>query len=74
MAHVMITCSETGEAVWTGHDIDEQSWETASIPKETLLCPACLDSHTWDKDDAFLSEASPLTDHLSAMQRHSITG
>ena len=59
MAHAMIICPETGEDVWTGHDIDEQSWETASISKEILLCPACLNSHTWDKNDAFLSDDSP---------------
>ena len=59
MAHVMIICPETGEAVWTGHNIDEQSWEALPISKETFTCPECLNSHTWDKDDAFLSDDSP---------------
>jgi len=59
MAHVMITCPETGEAVWTGLDINEQSWESISLAKEKFICPACLNSHTWDKDDAFLSDDSP---------------
>jgi len=59
MVHVMITCPETGKAVWTGHDIDEQSWEAASISKEILLCPACLNPHTWGKDEALLSDDSP---------------
>ena len=59
MAHVMITCPETGDAVWTGYDIDEQSWESVSLSKEKFICPECLNSHTWDKDDAFLSDDSP---------------
>jgi hypothetical protein len=56
MGVLMIECPNTGHAVSTGIEIDEDSF--ASLP-DTLSrsnCPLCGAEHVWWKGEAWLSE------------------
>ena len=59
MAHVLIVCPITGHQVWTRMEMDHQSFEDATISGESFTCPACGQTHTWRKEDAFLEEIGP---------------
>ena len=59
MARVLIVCPVTGHQVWTRMEMDRQSFDRATISGESFMCPACGQSHTWDKEDAFLEELGP---------------
>ncbi len=55
MARVLIKCPVTGHGVFTGIEMDEASFESSTLPDETLrLCAACGQSHPWSKEDAYL--------------------
>lgn len=52
---VMIKCPKTEESVNTGMAMDEGSFASATISRNSFSpCPSCGGSHTWDKADAFL--------------------
>jgi endogenous inhibitor of DNA gyrase (YacG/DUF329 family) len=54
---VMIKCPVTGKDVPTGMNSDEKSWEAVSYTGNTFFCPACRQTHAWNKEDAHLEEA-----------------
>ncbi len=54
----MITCPKTGKPVSTGFDMDERSFAGSAVTGNTFgPCPACGETHTWAKEDAFLGAA-----------------
>lgn len=57
MPSVMIKCPKTGKAVATGVAMDKRGFESAELTGNTFgPCPACNESHTWDKKGAWLKE------------------
>ncbi len=54
MARVMITCPVTGMVVFTGMDLPKKEFEAADIRDEIVKCPHCSQTHTWQKEDAYL--------------------
>lgn len=59
MARVMIQCPKTGRAVFTGIAMNAASFESSTLLRNTLRCPACGEDHTWDKKDAHLEGQEP---------------
>jgi hypothetical protein len=60
MAAIMITCRTTGREVYTGIDMDEDTFSTIpNIPMQTH-CPHCGGDHVWWTRNAFLSHAFKL--------------
>ncbi len=55
MRRVVITCPQTGHAVFVGAQMDEDAFERAHIKDETMkACPSCGQTHMWSKEDARL--------------------
>lgn len=54
VSQVVVTCPKTGKQVSTGMAMDKKSFETAIMSGNFFLCPACGQTHTWDKKDAKL--------------------
>lgn len=58
MADICIKCPATGETVATGMTIEPDEFErTDDLGMNTFQCPACEETHTWNKRDAFLRES-----------------
>ena len=59
MSLILIKCPDTGRAVSTGIEMDRDTFE--SLPKvgARTKCSACGGTHTWTKDDAWLSGEDP---------------
>ncbi len=55
MPDLMITCSKTGEAVSTGVGMDPGDFATVDIEGREFGCPACGQTHFWDKSEAFFA-------------------
>ncbi len=54
MARAMITCPNTGKAIYTGMSFDKGTFETSQLPSRSVLCPECGRAHTWNKQIAYL--------------------
>ena len=54
MGDVVIKCPNTGKEIPTGMSFSRQLWEAAKIEQNQVRCPACGQTHTWDKKDAKL--------------------
>ncbi|MCO6049376.1 hypothetical protein NGM99_06185 [Mesorhizobium sp. RP14(2022)] len=57
MADICIKCPSTGETVATGQTIEPENFETTDLGMQTFQCPACDETHTWNKRDAFLRDS-----------------
>ena len=57
MANVVIKCPKTGKLVPTGMNMDEASFKTSSMSGNSFICPACGETHTWNKDQASLQKS-----------------
>jgi hypothetical protein len=55
MDDVMLTCPETGELVWTGHEATPERFDLLVLEDEQLDCPACGGVHTYSKRDTVLA-------------------
>jgi hypothetical protein len=55
MPDLMITCSKTGEAVSTGVGMDPGDFATVDIEGREFGCPACGQTHFWEKSEAFFA-------------------
>lgn len=55
--NIMIKCPATGKSVFTGMSTDQQSWAGSVYSGNGFSCPACEQTHFWDKKDAFLQKA-----------------
>ena len=56
MGLVMIQCPNTGKAIPTGFDMDKTSFQSSTLNRNSVGCPACGKTHTWDKKDAWVHE------------------
>lgn len=55
MTRVVITCPQTGHAVFTGIQMDEESFRGARFTDEVMkACPSCGQTHVWSKEDVRL--------------------
>jgi hypothetical protein len=54
---VMIRCPVTGDSIATGLMTDPKSWDARQIGLNRAICPACKQSHAWNKNDTFLEGA-----------------
>ena len=54
MASVVIKCPNTDKEVNTGLSMDRMSFESATLSNNSVKCPHCGQTHTWNKSDAFL--------------------
>ena len=54
MARVLIKCPVLGRSIPTGLEVDAESWETRQLGDNRAFCPACKQTHTWTKSDAWL--------------------
>lgn len=56
MARVMITCPDSGKAVYTHLNFNWSSFDSADIGEQSTECPECGKLHRWRKSDAYLEE------------------
>jgi hypothetical protein len=54
MARIMIRCPKTQRPIPTGIAADPAAYETLTLEGNSVKCPACGETHVWDKKDAFL--------------------
>ena len=57
MPRVMIECPETGRPVYTGINLNWETFESYRFDSQTLSCPECGRQHQWSRADALLDEA-----------------
>lgn len=54
MGRIMIKCPVTGEPVFTGYEMLEESVEKWDIHDPTMgKCPQCGGEHIWQKEDTY---------------------
>ncbi|MBI1180475.1 MAG: hypothetical protein GC201_07935 [Alphaproteobacteria bacterium] len=56
MPRVMIECPETHRMIYTGVNLNWNSFEGAKIGEQTVPCPACGAVHRWTRADATIDE------------------
>jgi hypothetical protein len=56
MRRLMIECPKTGEPVSTGVSMESDEFDLVEIEGKEFGCPACGETHFWDKPDAFLEK------------------
>jgi phage FluMu protein Com len=57
MNAVVIKCPKTKQLVPTGIDLNPAQFLLMEPTPRTLRCPACREVHTWDKQDARLTDS-----------------
>lgn len=55
MAKVMIKCPVTGKPVFTGMDFPK-NMDMSGVRNNSIGCPHCGRSHTWDGKDAYFED------------------
>lgn len=56
MPEVLIDCPSTGKPIETGIALSKRHFESADMRDNSIQCPHCRQTHTWDKEDAYLKE------------------
>ncbi len=56
MARVLITCPETGKPIYTGLNLEWDTFESTRIGERTIECRECGKVHVWQRADADLDE------------------
>ena len=54
IARIMILCPTTNDPIATGLEADVASWQDRSLSYNRVLCPACKETHYWNKGQAWL--------------------
>ena len=54
MARAMITCPNTGKAIYTGMSFGKITFETSQLPDRSVLSPECGQTHIWNGQNAYL--------------------
>jgi hypothetical protein len=49
----MLKCKNCGTEFRSGIQMDEKSFETATLEANFEQCPSCAQTHTYDKPDYF---------------------
>ena len=55
MPDLMITCPTADRPVRTGVSMDPDDFEAFDIEGREFGCPACGETHLWQKSDAFFA-------------------
>jgi hypothetical protein len=57
---VLIKCPTTGKLIYTGYALDAASFAALPIEEmDPIECPACHQTHRWQKRDAILERELP---------------
>ncbi len=51
MVELKVKCSNCGEEVGTGMDMDDEQFEKALLKGSTTECPSCGEEISWGKGD-----------------------
>ena len=54
MAQIMIKCPATQQSISTGMAMDPGTFAVVTLSRNSVQCPRCGQTHTWDKKDAYL--------------------
>jgi hypothetical protein len=54
MARVMIKCPVKKVPIFTGLDMNKGSFASATMTNNSVGCPACGETHVWNKGDSWL--------------------
>lgn len=65
MNEIMIRCPETGNEISTGIHCDNESFGQLPFIVSHANCPLCGKTHSWPKDQAWLSEPPQTESALS---------
>ena len=57
MPRVMIECPETKKEVYTGINLNWETFDSYRFGERKLPCPVCGKEHEWTRADAVLDEA-----------------
>lgn len=58
MPMLYIKCPNTGEPVATGFDLPASNLQNTTLTNNSVGCPHCGQTHTWNKSDAFFLDES----------------
>ena len=59
MYSIMIKCPKTGKELKTGISVvKKEQFEGSTFGENSVRCLHCGKMHTWDKEEAFLKEAT----------------
>jgi hypothetical protein len=53
-ARIMIHCPATNDPIPTGLEAEIEGWEGRSLSYNRVFCPACKETHYWNKGQAWL--------------------
>ncbi len=56
---LLITCPSTGEPVSTGVGMERSDFDAVDIEGREFGCPACGETHIWQKSEAFFDPDDP---------------
>ncbi len=56
MAQVLIKCPNTDKEVYTGLNMSWSELDSVELGEQVFRCPRCRETHTWEKEDAWLRE------------------
>ncbi|MEN3976738.1 hypothetical protein [Emcibacter sp. SYSU 3D8] len=56
MPRVMIKCPNTGKQIYTGVNLNWETFESYRFGTQSVPCPECHASHQWSRVDAILDE------------------
>jgi hypothetical protein len=62
MSMIMIRCPETGSAVSTGIECEDNDFRSLPFVITHTICPSCGREHSWSKTDAWLKEGEGESD------------
>ena len=57
MPRVLIECPETGLEVYTGINLNWETFESYRFGEQRLPCPKCGKDHLWTRQDVTMDEA-----------------
>ena len=56
MSTIMIRCPETGSAISTGIECEDDDFKKLPFVITQTTCPSCGGEHSWSKTDAWLND------------------
>jgi len=57
MPRVLIECPATGKMIYTGINLNWQTFDSYRIGEQSVPCPKCGATHIWGRVDAELDES-----------------
>jgi hypothetical protein len=59
MPEILINCPSTGKPIETGIAMSKEHFESSVMQGNSVLCPHCRQTHSWNKEDAYLEKEKP---------------